>query len=86
MTKLLNDSVKAINTMGQARNKQAEVIKKTVTINQDIAEVIRSVTDQFDSINVMVASNASNTTEVTSQANAINDMVEEMHELLKCEG
>lgn len=83
MTELLNVSVKAIDTMGQAHDKQAEVIKKTISINQDIAEGIRNATDQFDSINAMAESNANDTTEVTAQANAINDMVDEMTSLLK---
>ena len=38
MTKLLNASVSAITTMGEAHGKQSEVIKRTVSINQDIAE------------------------------------------------
>lgn len=83
VTELLNVSVKAIDTMGQAHDKQAEVIKKTISINQDIAEGIRNATDQFDSINAMAESNANDTTEVTAQANAINDMVDEMTSLLK---
>lgn len=54
------------------------VIKKTVSINQDIGEGIKNVTEQFDSINAMAESNANDTTEVTTQTNAINDMVDEM--------
>ena len=42
MTNLLNVSVDAINTMGEAHNEQAAVIKNTVSINQDIAESIRN--------------------------------------------
>ena len=83
MIELLNISVKAIDTMGQAHDKQAEVIKKTISINQDIAEGIKNATIQFESINAMAESNASDTTEVTAQANAINDMVDEMTGLLK---
>ena len=83
MTELLNVSVQAIDTMGQAHDKQAEVIKKTVSINQDIAEGIKNVTDQFDSINAMAESNANDTTEVTTQANALNEMVDEMDKLFK---
>ena len=85
MTELLNVSVKAIDMMGQAHNKQAEVIKKTVSINQDIAQGIKNTTEQFDAINTMAESNANDTTEVTAQANSINDMVDEMGELLKRE-
>ena len=85
MTELLNVSVRAIDTMGQAHDKQAEVIKKTIFINQDIAEGIRNATEQFDAINAMAESNANDTTEVTAQANAVNDMVDEMTGLLKNE-
>ena len=85
MTELLNASVNAINTMGQAHNKQAEVIRKTVSINQDIAESIRNENEQFNSINAMAESNANDTTEVTVQASAINNMVDEMNRLLEQE-
>lgn len=50
MTELLNISVNAINTMGDAHNKQAKVIKKTVSINQDIAESIKNENEQFKRI------------------------------------
>ena len=85
MTELLNVSVSAISTMGNAHSKQAEVIKKTVSINKDIAESIRNENEQFNSINAMAESNANDTAEVTTQANAINDMVDEMSRLLKQE-
>ena len=82
MKELLNISANAIQTMGDAHSNQAEVIKKTVTINEDIAESIRSENDQFNSINAMAESNANDTTNVAAQANAINDMVEKMTQLL----
>lgn len=82
MTKLLDLSVQAISTMGDAHHKQAEVIQKTVSINQAIAESIRDENEQFHSINAMVESNAGDTSEVTAQAGAINDMVGQMNRLL----
>lgn len=85
MTALLNVSVDAIDTMGEAHSKQAEVIKKTVSINQDIAESIRNENEQFSSINCMAEINANDTTEVATQANAINEMVDKMTQLLKQE-
>lgn len=85
MTSLLNVSVSAINTMGNAHSEQAEVIKKTVSINQDIAESIKNENEQFNSINAMAESNANDTAEVAAQASAINDMVDEMSKLLKRE-
>ena len=82
MTRLLSVSVSAVDTMGQAHHKQAEVIKKTISINQDIAESIIDTTDQFASINAMAESNAHNTVEVVAQASAINDMADEFSRLL----
>lgn len=85
MTKLLNASVSAIETMGDAHGKQAEVIKKTVFINQDIAENIRNENEQFNSINAMAENNANDTTNVAMQAGAINDMVDKITQILKQE-
>ena len=82
MTELLNASVSAIDTMGDAHSKQSEVIKKTVSINQDIAESIRNENEQFSSINIMAESNANDTMEVATQASAINEMVDEISRLL----
>ncbi|MDD6572438.1 MAG: methyl-accepting chemotaxis protein [Thermoflexaceae bacterium] len=83
ITELLNVSVSVIGTMGDAHGKQAEVIKKTVTINQDIAENIRNENEQFNSINAMAESNANDIAEVATQAGAINEMVDKMNRLLK---
>lgn len=83
MTKLLNVSADAVGTMGEAHSKQAEVIKKTVSINQDIAESIRNENEQFISINEMAEGNAGDTAEVAAQAGAINEMVDKMSRLLK---
>lgn len=85
MTELLNASVNTINTMGKAHSKQAEVIKKTVSINQDIAESIKNENEQFMTINHMAESNANDTSAVAAQAGAINEMVDEMSKLLNSE-
>lgn len=83
MAELLNASVNAIGTMGEAHSNQSEVIKRTISINQDIAESIKNENEQFNSINVMAESNASDTTNVAMQAGAINEMVDKMAVLLK---
>ncbi len=85
MTNLLNTSVETINTMGEAHGNQSEVIKKTISINQDIAESIRNENEQFNSINSMAENNAGDTTEVATQAGVINEMVEKMTQLLRQE-
>mgnify|MGYP001034876037 FL=1 len=85
MVELLHTSVDTVNTMGDAHHKQAAVIKNTVSINQAIASDVRSEIEQFSSINAMAESNALDATEMTGQANLINQMVDEMNELLKVE-
>lgn len=82
MTELLHVSVDVINTMGDAHDKQSEVIEKTVSINRDIAERIQNENTQFASINHMVEGNANDTLEVAAQAGAINEMVEKISRLL----
>ena len=54
----------------------------TISINNDIAGEIRNASEQFSYISEMAESNAYYTTEVTSQANSINSMVNEMVEML----
>lgn len=85
MTDLLNESVDTVKTMGEARSKQAEVIKNTVSINKDIADKIKSENEQFYSINSMVESNVNDITEMTSQVGSINQMVDDMKGLLRGE-
>ena len=85
MTELLNVSVSAIEKMSEAHDKQTEVIRETVSINQDIANSIHNENEQFVSINAMAGRNADDTAEVAAQANAINDMVDEMSRLLQIE-
>ncbi len=85
MTALLNESVSAIQALGDTYAKQAEVIERTVSINQDIAESIRKENEQFHSINSMAEGNAGDTAEVTKQAGVISDMVDEMNRILNRE-
>lgn len=83
MTELLTVSVGAVGTMGDAHNRQSEVIKKTVSISQDIVESIKNENEQFNTINAMAESNANDTNQVAEQAGVINNMVDEMSLLLK---
>ena len=85
MTHLLGVSVSAVDTMGEAHNKQASVIQNTVSINKEIAEHIKNENTQFSSINAMVENNVNDISEMTAQIHVINDMVDEMNKLLKQE-
>lgn len=83
VSELLKESVTVVETMGEAHGKQADVIKNTVLINQDIVESIKFENEHFTSINAMAESNANDTTEVAAQASTINDMVDKITQLLK---
>lgn len=83
MTRLLDISGEAVNTMGDVHSKQAEVIMNTVSINKDIADSIKTENEQFMSINKMVESNSDDIVEMTEQVNQINEMVEDINSLLK---
>ncbi len=83
MTELLNTSVAAVRAMGDARREESEVIRSTVEISRDIAQCIQNENEQFSAISFMAESNASDTAEVAVQADAINEMVDEMSRLLK---
>jgi methyl-accepting chemotaxis protein len=82
MTSMLNESVEAVTEMNKAHKRQSDIIKRTVDINQNIAESIRAENEQFITIRQMAESNASNTEEVASQAGTIGEMVEEINRLL----
>lgn len=82
MTALLNESVSEIGVMGDTYSKQSEVIARTITINQEIAENFQSANEQFNSINSMAENNANDTAQVAEQVSEINEMVEEMTKLL----
>ena len=82
MTDLLHTSVEVVSTMGDTHDKQAEVIRDTVSINQDIAESIRDENTQFESINSMLEHNVEDIEEMTNQANVINEMVGQISSLL----
>jgi len=82
MTALLEVSANAVETMGEAHGQQAKVIEKTISINQDIAENIKNINEQYHSINAMAENNANDTMEITEQAVAVNAMVDKMAELL----
>lgn len=83
MTNLLNASVDAVNTMGEAHKNQANVIRNTVIINKDIAENIQNENQQFSCINDMVGSNVKDVTKMAEQVSLINGMVDEMVNLLQ---
>lgn len=86
MMGMLSDSVKAIETMGEAHGKQNDAIERTMSINRDISDSILTANERFSAINSMAEQNASDIATVAAQAGTINGMVSEMTVLLNQNG
>lgn len=82
MMQMLHLSIENINAMGDAHSKQADVIRSTVAISEDIAENIQQENHEFSMINDMTDGNANDVAEMAKQVAVINTMVEEINELL----
>ena len=82
MIDILHNSINDINTMGETHTKQAEVIRDTVKISEDIATRIKQENMEFTSINEMVESNAISIIEMTDQVKAINSMADEIKKVI----
>ncbi len=68
--------------MGQAHEKQSDVIRNTVKINEEIAGSIKQENTEFSSINDMVENNTKDVAQMTEQVSALNQMAEQMNHLL----
>lgn len=82
MMEMLHGSMDDISTMGQAHDRQAEVIQGTVTISEDIAQNIRQENKEFSNINNMVDNNAEDMADMVKQVSLIHSMADEINELL----
>lgn len=78
----LHRSMNDIDTMSDAHNKQADVIRNTVAISENIIESIQLENQKFSNINSMVESNTEDIMKISEQINIINSMAEEINDLL----
>lgn len=63
------------------RHKQAEVIKRTVAINEHIADNIKQENIEFSNINDMVENNTKKLAQMTEQITVLNEMVEQINQM-----
>lgn len=82
MINIIHISIESIHSMEDAHNKQAEAVKNTVQINENIAESIKQENEEFSNINDMVENNTKDIVSMTEQVDVLNQMVEQMNELL----
>lgn len=79
----LRASVKAVEQAVETGITQKQVIRETVSINDDITADIRQENDEFNSIAKMLQNNVSEIKIMTSQVDTINTMVTELEDLLE---
>ncbi len=82
MIEVLHTSIDNIKAMGEARDKQATVIRSTVSINENIAESIQQENTEFCGINHMVENNTQDVARMAEQVAELNRMVEQINLLL----
>lgn len=82
MMELLKKSLEAIGQADRIRGEQNEVIRQTVTINENIAQSIESENTEFSNIAEMVQSNAQDILALSTQVENINVMITELEKLL----
>lgn len=85
MIKVLHTSIENINSMGEAHDKQSNVIKNTVKINENIAESIQQENAEFCGINNMVENNTRDIMKMTEQVAELSQMAEQIQNLLEQE-
>lgn len=83
MMELLKKSLEAVGQADRIRNEQNEVIRETVSINEDIASSIESENTEFGNIAEMVQSNAQDILALSTQVENINQMITELEKLLE---
>lgn len=82
MIEVLNRSIENINSMGDAHKKQADMIKSTAIMNEDIAGSINQENTEFRGINDMMEKSAKNIAQMTEQVAELNHMAEQINILL----
>jgi len=75
MMAIIKESLSGITRMDQVRSNQNNIIKTTVSINEEILEAIQSENNQFTSISDMIEENTSDILKMTQQAERLNQMI-----------
>lgn len=85
MIDLLKKSTQAIKDTDAIQKKHDNVIKQTITINEDIFSSISHENQEFNDIANMVQANTAEIMEMVHQVDVLNDMITELNGLLKDE-
>lgn len=80
---VIRESLEAITAMNEVHTRQSELIKTTVSINEDIAGAIQSENEQFTNISDMISDNSANVLKMTAQAETLEHMISDLKMLLQ---
>jgi methyl-accepting chemotaxis protein len=83
MISLLKQSVETIHKVGAIQRKQNDLIERTVSDNEQIAESIQNENSQFRSIAGTVQDSTEEINALTAQVDALNNMINELDELMR---
>ena len=83
MIRVIRESLEAITAMNEVHMRQSELIKTTVSINEEIAGAIQSENEQFVNISDMISDNSANILKMTAQAETLEHMISDLKALLK---
>lgn len=75
MMSVIKESLDAITEMNRVHTKQSDIIRTTVSINQEILESVQSESEQFVNISEMINDNSSNIMKMTAQAEQLESMI-----------
>lgn len=82
MLEMLKKSVQTISEVDKIQNSQNEVIEKTISVSEDIAERIDEENKEFVNIDEMVQGNTQEIFALSEQVDHINNMIRELEEIL----
>ncbi|MCM1155090.1 MAG: methyl-accepting chemotaxis protein [Roseburia sp.] len=82
MIRVIRESLEAITAMNEVHVRQSELIKTTVSINEEIAGAIQSENEQFVNISDMISDNSANILKMTTQAETLERMIGDLKALL----
>lgn len=82
MISVIRESLEAITAMNEVHVRQSELIRTTVSINEEIAGSIQSENEQFTNISDMISDNSANILKMTAQAETLEHMIADLKALL----
>lgn len=75
MISVIRDSLMAITEMNAVHTRQNDIIKTTISINEEILGAVQSENEQFSNISGMIEDNTSNIMKMTQQAEQLERMI-----------